>query len=396
MLRIIIFPFVIAALMAAARAEKRAALVIGISAYEQMTPLNNPTPDAKAVAMLLAAHGFAVTAKYDVSYVDFMDALSDFAVSASGADVAIIYYAGHGLEVSGKNILAARDMPDVCASRSVKRAVPLGRLFDAVAGARGRVVLLDACRNDPFPQCKARGTAQAAGFRGLARAGDTGLLIVNATLSGQSADDGAPGRHSPFARALLARLAEQPRAPLLETLGKVAGDVARGRRQTPEVIMRGEVPPMCLKEPCEEWQAEATDAAGQSASSGLQYKEASELWAALKDSSSIAQLEKFIREYGDTPFGPYARERLAEVKSGAQSNWVTPPTKLQLRHPSNEDQRALNKAIRESLRQERNSLSPEQRKRECLEALNSPLRKELKGYKKPTREQREKICSRRQ
>jgi formylglycine-generating enzyme required for sulfatase activity len=254
MLRSVAGLFAIIALMGgapSAYAEKRVALVIGNSAYDQMATLINPAPDAKAVAELFSANGFAVTARYDLTFVDFNDALADFTSSASGADAAIIYYAGHGLEVAGKNILAAKDMPDVCAAGSVKRAIPLERLFDAVAGARSRIVLLDACRSDPFPQCKSRGSGQASGFRGLARLEDTGLLIVNATLSGQVADDGQPGDHSPFAKALLTRLGQRPGAPLFEALTAAAGDVSASGRQTPEVILRGAVPRICLKEPCE-------------------------------------------------------------------------------------------------------------------------------------------------
>jgi formylglycine-generating enzyme required for sulfatase activity len=85
----------------------------------------------------------------------------------------------------------------------------------------------------------------------LARLEDTGLLIVNATLSGQVADDGQPGDHSPFAKALLTRLGQHPGAPLFEALTAAAGDVSASGRQTPEVILRGAVPRLCLKEPCE-------------------------------------------------------------------------------------------------------------------------------------------------
>jgi formylglycine-generating enzyme required for sulfatase activity len=240
----------LAALLAAspALAAKRVALVIGNGAYESLSTLGNPTRDAVAVAGALRANGFEVSEHTDLSRADFLDALEAFDASADGADLAVVFYAGHGMEVDGRDVLAPVDMAVACESRELKRAVPLDALFEAADGAAHKVVLLDACRSDPFPQCPTRGS-EATGFRGLARVETTGsTLIANATLSGSVAADGSPGGHSPFTGALLARFEDGRTVPFRDLLDQVAEDVrvATAGAQIPEVTSRGGAPKVCL------------------------------------------------------------------------------------------------------------------------------------------------------
>ncbi len=233
-----------------AGASRRVALVIGNGDYAQLARLSNPVTDARAIAAALKARGFSVSEHFDLSRADLLDALERFRQSARGADVAVAFYAGHGMEIAGKNIVAPVDAEIVCEPKEARRAVALDELFEAVSEAQNQIVLLDACRNDPFPQCPTRAAQAGSGFRGIQRIGssDRSLLIANATLSGQLAADGDPGAHSPFAKALLARFSSDARVPWRDLLDLTARDVTVGSKgqQTPEIITRGGAPRICL------------------------------------------------------------------------------------------------------------------------------------------------------
>ncbi len=233
-----------------AEASRRVALVIGNGDYSTLAKLSNPVTDARVIAAALKARGFAVSEHYDLSRADLLDALEQFKQTARAADVAVAFYAGHGMEIAGKNIIAPVDTEIVCEPKEARRAVALDELFEAVSEAQNQIVLLDACRNDPFPQCPTRAAQAGSGFRGIQRIGasDRSLLIANATLSGQLAADGDPGAHSPFAKALLARFSSDARVPWRDLLDLTARDVMVGSKgqQTPEIITRGGAPRLCL------------------------------------------------------------------------------------------------------------------------------------------------------
>jgi formylglycine-generating enzyme required for sulfatase activity len=238
------------ALAPAAAAEKRVALVVGIGEYQHLSTLDNPVRDAKAIAAALKAHGFDVSDYYNLDRADLLDALETFKREAAEAEVALIYYAGHGMEVGRKNIIAPTDMEIECGNKTTLRAVELDQLFAAASEAPAQIVLLDACRNDPFPQCPTRGADTGGGFRGLSRVTeeDRSLLIANATLSGKLAADGESGQHSPFAKALLANFQQYPRTPIRDLLDLTAKEVrvATLGAQVPEITTQGGAPLVCL------------------------------------------------------------------------------------------------------------------------------------------------------
>ncbi len=243
----------LALLIAAVPAEaRRVALVIGNNDYSSLSKLDNPVSDAKAIAAALKAHGFEVFEHYDINRADLLDALEAFKQAADQSTAALIYYAGHGMELAGRNVIAPTDMEVNCDSQQALRAVEADKLFEALGSAPQQIVLLDACRNNPFPLCPKRSAASGIGFRGFSRvsAPDKSLLIANATLSGQVAADGAPGGHSPFAKALLARFQASPKLFLRDLLDDTARDVqqASGGSQVPEITTRGGAPTICLDE----------------------------------------------------------------------------------------------------------------------------------------------------
>jgi formylglycine-generating enzyme required for sulfatase activity len=231
-------------------ADKRVALIIGMGEYQHLSSLNNPVPDAKAIAAELRKHGFEVSEHYNLTRADLLDVLEAFKRETQGAQAALVYYAGHGMEVDGKNVVAPIDMEIECEKKTSLRSVELDQLFAAASAAPQQIVLLDACRNNPFPQCPSRGANSGSGFRGFSRLTeeDRSLLIANATLSGQLAADGAEGDHSPFAKSLLKNFEEHPRLYLRDLLDLTATDVRVASRgtQVPEITTRGGSPKICL------------------------------------------------------------------------------------------------------------------------------------------------------
>ncbi len=292
---------------AAAPVGSRVALIIGLNSYQNVAALNNPVPDAKAIAAALRSYDFDVFEYYDITRADLLDALEAFKERANKASLALVYYAGHGMEVGGKNILAPVDVEISCEPKKARRAVELEKLFEAVEGAPRQVVLLDACRNDPFPQCPSRAARAGSGFRSFSGLGapDRALLIANATLSGQLAADGDAGEHSPFARALLHRFKNSPQAYLRDLLDLTAQDVRIASRgaQIPEITSRGGAPRICL----------SPTGCGEGGS-GAQ--------SALSDEAAIAEASRLLRQLGfasDATRGQ-GNDALAEAVKRFQTN----------------------------------------------------------------------------
>lgn len=196
--------------------QRRVALVVGMGHYANVPELPNPPRDAKAIADKLAALGFEVDSHLDSDYRDFAKALREFGVKAQGADVAVIYYAGHGMQVDRENYLIPIDARLERERDLFYEAMPLERVLGEASQARILgIIILDACRNNPFIDklsqqvqvARARAVTVAAG---LARvdAPPKDTLVAMATRADAVAEDGE-GDHSPYAQALLANLDEQ-------------------------------------------------------------------------------------------------------------------------------------------------------------------------------------------
>jgi len=187
-------------------AAKRVALVIGNSAYEYATPLKNPKNDAEGIAGALAELGFEVVKGIDLAHVDFAQNVSAFRKKLRGADVGLLFYAGHGLQVNGRNYLMPVDAKLEDETALQFEAVPLHVVLQLMEReTKTNLVFLDACRDNPLARNLARsmGTRSAAIGQGLARE-ETGLgtLVSFATQPGNVALDGE-GANSPFATGML-------------------------------------------------------------------------------------------------------------------------------------------------------------------------------------------------
>ncbi|SFV16444.1 Uncharacterized protein, contains caspase domain [Bradyrhizobium arachidis] len=222
-----------------ALADKRVALVLGVSNYQSVARLANPDNDAAAISDVFKRIGFdSVVLRQDLGVSEMRRAVRDFAAVAADSDMAVVYYAGHGIEVNGVNFLIPADARLQSDFDVEDETVPLDRILQAINPAkRLRLVILDACRDNPFAERMTRSVATRSMGRGLAKmepaTADT--LIAFAAKAGAVAGDG-DGAHSPFATALLNHLAT-PGLDLRLTLGRVRDEVMKStaRRQEPFV-----------------------------------------------------------------------------------------------------------------------------------------------------------------
>lgn len=222
-----------------AKASGRVALVIGNSAYASVGLLANPRNDARAVAAALRRLGFAHVAEhYDLDQATMNRALKDFGDRALGAEWAVVFFAGHGIEVNGTNYLLPVDAQLKRDTHAADEAISLDRVQAKVdAASKLGLIILDACRSNPFVARMVRtgGRVRAVG-RGFAITEPEGnALVAYAARHGTFAEDGT-GLHSPFTEALLAHL-EEPGLEVNLLFRRIRDDVRKKteRRQEPFV-----------------------------------------------------------------------------------------------------------------------------------------------------------------
>jgi Caspase domain/Sel1 repeat len=220
----------------AAHAEKRVALVIGNSAYRAVPALPNPAADAKLMSDTLLSLGFFVVgggAQTDLDKAGFDDVLQKFGAQLAGADVALFYYAGHGVETHGLNYLVPVDAHPLDEADVFAEMVGVSGILDQMekSGTRINLVLLDACRDNPFSGHGVRSTTG-----GLAQMpAPVGTLISFATQPRSVSLDGSDG-HSPYTEALVKAM-QRPGAGLFKTFNEVglAVEKATNGQQLPWV-----------------------------------------------------------------------------------------------------------------------------------------------------------------
>ena len=226
----------------AAWADKRVALIVGNSTYQTVPQLPNPSRDAASVAKLFKDAGFdSVEVQINVGNLEFKRAIRKFEAAADQADIAVVYYAGHGLEIGGTNYLIPVDARLASDRDADDEAIPLERLVSSADGAkRLRLIILDACRDNPFVGTMRRERNRTAsrsvtGGLGKVEPTSTDTLIAYAAKAGSTADDG-DGQHSPFTSALLKNLTV-PGLDVRLAFGRVRDEVLKttDNRQEPFV-----------------------------------------------------------------------------------------------------------------------------------------------------------------
>lgn len=241
-LRLSIFVWtVLIAALTPALAEKRVALVIGNSDYQNVAPLTNPSNDAAAIAAILTKANFdVVDAKSNLTGIEMKRTLRDFGNKVRDADVAVIYYAGHGIELEGSNYLIPVDAKLEIDTDVLDEAFPLDRFVVAADPAKQlRLIILDACRDNPFNKTMKRTIGSRAVGRGLAKVEPTNpnTLIAFAAKAGSTASDGE-GKNSPFAAALVNHMTK-PGLDLRKAFGYVRDDVLKATSNKQEPFVYG-------------------------------------------------------------------------------------------------------------------------------------------------------------
>ncbi|ACA19357.1 peptidase C14 caspase catalytic subunit p20 [Methylobacterium sp. 4-46] len=223
----------------ASAADRRVALVIGNSAYRSVPVLANPGRDASAMAEMLRRAGFeSVDLRQDLGTVELKRTVREFMQTSRDADVAVVFFAGHGIEVAGVNYLIPTDARLRTDFDVEDEGLSLERVIRAIEPARRlRLVILDACRNNPFNVGMQRMVSIRGVANGLAKVDPliSDTLVAFAAKAGSVADDGG-GDHSPFTTAMLKHLAA-PGLDVRVAFGRVRDEVLRltGGKQEPFV-----------------------------------------------------------------------------------------------------------------------------------------------------------------
>jgi uncharacterized caspase-like protein len=222
-------------------ADKRVALVLGNSAYQKVNPLVNPVNDSAAISATFKSAGFdVVELKRDLNVTEMRRALRDFSDTVRDADVAIVYYAGHGIEIDGTNYLIPTDAVLERDIDAFDEAIPLDRVLTVIEPAKQlRLVILDACRDNPFNKTMKRTIGARAIGRGLAKVepGSPNTLIAFAAKAGSTASDG-DSKNSPFTAALIKYL-PRPGLDLRKAFGFARDEVLKTTNNKQEPFIYG-------------------------------------------------------------------------------------------------------------------------------------------------------------
>jgi hypothetical protein len=303
-----------------ALADKRVAFVVGNGAYKNVPALPNPAVDAKSMAKLLRNVGFEVVEGSNLSRDKMTEKLLDFGKKAEGADVAIFFYAGHGIAVNGTNYLLPVDA-DLKSEMDVKLGAAINvdlTLEQTMSDAKVKLVFLDACRDNPFAAKirSAKATRSANVGSGLAemKSGE-GTLLAFATGPGQTALDGEAGTNSPFTRALLANIA-QPGVEIQQAMTKVRAQVneetSKGQLPWGHTNLIGSVYLNPAKALGNATEAPNTPAPTATAASEVEL----EFWRSIKDSNKVEEYNAYLTTYPSGTFKSIALSRIAALQDG--------------------------------------------------------------------------------
>src|SRR5471032_1480760 len=356
----------------AAKADRRVAFVVGNGTYKNVTPLPNPPIDAKAMAGVLRNAGFDVVEGINLTRDKMTERLLEFGKKTKGADVAIFFYAGHGIAVDGANYLLPIDA-DIKSEMDVKlgNAINVDLTLDQTMNdSKVKLVFLDACRDNPFAaKIKASASTRSVSVQtGLAemKSGE-GTLIAFATGPGQTALDGKESTHSPFTRALIAHITT-PGVEIQQAMTEV-------RAQVNEETNKGQLPwghtnligAVYLNPAAKPAATAAAPAAGSApaavASSGSPGTDVElEFWRSIKDSNKPEELNAYLTNYPNGTFKSLALARIASLENGPSTatrnltTGVDPAVFTEESSQTTEDQIGLEKGQRRDVQRRLNGL----------------------------------------
>src|SRR6202521_1483430 len=342
----------------AAKAERRVAFVVGNGAYKNVAQLPTPPVDAKAMAAVLRNVGFDVVEGTNLTRDKMTEKLLDFGKKAQGADVAVFFYAGHGIAISGTNYLLPIDA-DIKSEMDVKLGAAINidlTLDQTMSDAKVKLVFLDACRDNTFAaKIKSNSATRSVSVQtGLAemKSGE-GTLIAFATGPGQTALDGQEGTNSPFTRALIAHITT-PGVEIQQAMTEV-------RAQVNEETNKGQLPwghtnligavylnPVAAPAPGAAPAASAPAVASNSPGSDVEL----EFWRSVKESNKPEELNAYLTNFPNGKFKSLALARIASLENGPSTTTrnlttgVDPATFTDEANQTTEDQIGLDKGQR--------------------------------------------------
>jgi uncharacterized caspase-like protein len=344
----------------AARADRRVAFVVGNGTYKNVQPLPNPPIDAKSMAAVLRNVGFEVVEGTNLTRDKMTERLLEFGKKAQGADVALFFYAGHGIAIGGTNYLLPIDA-DIKSEMDVKLGAAINidlTLDQTMSDAKVKLVFLDACRDNPFAaKIKSNAATRSVNVQtGLAemKSGE-GTLIAFATGPGQTALDGQEGTNSPFTRALMANIAK-PGVEIQQAMTQV-------RAQVNEETNKGQLPwghtnligsvylngtPPAAGAPTAAAASSAPAVASASGGSDVEL----EFWRSIKESNKPEELNAYLSNYPNGQFKSLALARIASLQDGPSTTTrnlttgVDPATFKDESSQTTEDQIGLDKGQR--------------------------------------------------
>jgi hypothetical protein len=205
------------------------ALVIGNAAYAGSNRLDNTINDANAISQKLRSMGFTVTTVTDANRLRLVQAMAQFKRSAASADLSLLFYAGHGVQIFGTNYILPTDVDQSDVAQATIQGVSLNSVVENFLPGKAKLVFLDACRDNPLQRSGDRSVSKGLAPISVAQ----GTLISYATKDGQTASDGVGAKNSPFTQALIQHL-DDP-ADIAVVLRKVREKVmqATGGKQQP-------------------------------------------------------------------------------------------------------------------------------------------------------------------
>jgi hypothetical protein len=353
----------------AANAEKRVAFVVGNGTYKNVAALPNPPIDAKAMAAVLRKVGFDVVEGSNLTRDKMTEKLLDFGKKAQGADVALFFYAGHGIAIGGTNYLLPVDA-DIKSEMDVKLGAAINidlTLDQTMSDAKVKLVFLDACRDNPFAaKIKSNSATRSVSVgSGLAemKSGE-GTLIAFATGPGQTALDGQEGTNSPFTRALIANIAT-PGVEIQQAMTKV-------RAQVNEETNKGQLPwghTNLIGSVYLNGAPAAPAANGGTATASPPPVAAAagtdvelEFWRSIKDSNKPEELNAYLNNYPNGQFKTLALSRIASLENGPSTTTrnlttgIDPATFNEEANQTTEDQIGLDKGQRRDVQRRLNGL----------------------------------------
>ena len=343
----------------AAKADRRIAFVVGNGAYKNVAQLPNPAIDAQAMAAVLRNVGFEVVEGTNLTRDKMTERLLEFGKKAQGADVAVFFYAGHGIAISGTNYLLPIDA-DIKSEMDVKLGAAINidlTLDQTMSDAKVKLVFLDACRDNPFTaKIKSNSATRSVSVQsGLAemKSGE-GTLIAFATGPGQTALDGQEGTNSPFTRALIAHITSpglEIQQAMTEVRAQVNEETSKGQLPWGHTNLIGSVYLNPVSAPVA-GAAPASSARAAAASTSAATDVELEFWRSVKESNKPEELNAYLTSYPNGQFKPLALARIAALESGLSTTTrnlttgIDPLTFTEESSQTTEDQIGLDKGQR--------------------------------------------------